>query len=278
MSASRMSRMRGSSTANRSSSSRCASATSVTACTCSTRFRARALGLECPRVLDRDRRTVGRRAATARHRRSSNTRCVSAPTWRTPSTRPRDEQRDAEHRLDPLLAQDRVEHVRVIDVVEDHRPPFRGDAAGESAADRDADALLHLLLDPDRRPRDELVRLLVEQQDRARVDIEDLAGPEKERRQQRVELQMRERRIRERLKTAKAIGLLARDFYLSATPFRRPRCTCSPRRKDRRRARESISSSPTARLSKYRSFREDGGEAEPEHRDDSLSTARGGPR
>ena len=93
-----------------------------------------------------------------------------------------DEQRNAEHRLDPLLAQDRIEHVRVIDVIEDHRPPVRCDAAREAAADRDANALLDLLLDPDRCPRDELVRLLVEQQDGARVDAEDLAGAEKERR------------------------------------------------------------------------------------------------
>ena len=92
-----------------------------------------------------------------------------------------DDERDAEHRLDPLLAQDRVEDVRVVDVVEDHRPLLGGDAAGEAAADRDADALLDLLLDPERGPGDELVRLLVEQEDRARVDLEDLAGALEER-------------------------------------------------------------------------------------------------
>ena len=94
----------------------------------------------------------------------------------------------------------------MIDVVEDHRLPVRRDAAREAAADRDPHAALDLLLDPDRCPRDELVRLLVEQQDGARVDLEDLAGAEKERRQERVELQMRERRIRERLELPQTVG------------------------------------------------------------------------
>ena len=75
-----------------------------------------------------------------------------------------------------------IEHVCVIDVIEDHRLPLRRDAAREASADRNTHAALHLLLDPDRCPRDELVRLLVEQQDSARVDFQDLAGAEKERR------------------------------------------------------------------------------------------------
>ncbi len=73
-----------------------------------------------------------------------------------------------------------IEHIRVIEVFEDHRVPVRCDAARETAADRDPNALLDLLLDPDRCPRDELVRLLVKQQDSAGVDAEDLADTEKE--------------------------------------------------------------------------------------------------
>ena len=42
-----------------------------------------------------------------------------------------DEQRHAEHRLDSLLAQDRVEHVGVLDVGEDHRLALGRDPAGE---------------------------------------------------------------------------------------------------------------------------------------------------
>ena len=66
--------------------------------------------------------------------------------------------------------------MRVVDVVEDHRPLLGGNPPREAAADRDTDALLHLFLDPERRPRDELVRFLVEEEDGARVDLEDLPG------------------------------------------------------------------------------------------------------
>ena len=84
-----------------------------------------------------------------------------------------DKERHAEQRLDSLLAQDRVEHVRVINVVENHRRPASRDPTGEAAPDRDPHTLLHLLFDPHRRARYELVRLLVQQQHRARVRVED---------------------------------------------------------------------------------------------------------
>ena len=98
------------------------------------------------------------------------------------------DERDAEHRLDPLLPQQRVEDVRVVDVVEDHRPLLGGDPACKAAAHRDTDALLYLLLDPERGARDELVRVLVEQENRAGVHFEDLPGPLEQRREQVVEL------------------------------------------------------------------------------------------
>ncbi len=119
-----------------------------------------------------------------------------------------DEQRHAEHRLDPLLAQNRVEHVRVIDVFEHHRMPVCGDAPRKSTAHRNPNPSLDLLLDPHCCARDELVRLLVQQQDSARVDSENLAGANKERREENVELQVRERRIRERLKLLQTVGVL----------------------------------------------------------------------
>ena len=87
----------------------------------------------------------------------------------------------------------------MIDVVEDQRPLLGRDAAGEASADRDADALLDLLLDPERRARDELVRLLVEEEDRARVYFEYLPRPLEQSRQQLVEAQVREGGIRDRL-------------------------------------------------------------------------------
>ena len=65
---------------------------------------------------------------------------------------------DSGEALDALLAQDRVQHVRVVDVVEHDRPPLRRDPAREPAADGDPDALFDLFLEPDRGARDELVR------------------------------------------------------------------------------------------------------------------------
>ena len=106
-----------------------------------------------------------------------------------------DHERDAEQRLDPLLTQDRIEHVRVVDVVEDHRSPARRHPAGEAPPDRDPHALLDLLLDPNRRPRHQLVRLLVEQEHRARVRVEDRADPRQQHRKQLVELEVRQRRV-----------------------------------------------------------------------------------
>ena len=166
-----------------------------------------ALRLEGPCVLDCDRGTVAGELQQLHivliehpvHERSDveNAEQVAAG-----------QQRHAEHRLDALLAQDRVEHVGVVDVLEDHRTPVRCDAARETAADRDADPLFDLFLDPDRRSRVELVRLLVQQQDGARVDLENLAHPNKQRREESVELQMRERRIRERLKLPQTVGVL----------------------------------------------------------------------
>ena len=108
------------------------------------------------------------------------------------------DQRHAEHRLDPLLTQDRVVDPVLVDV--DHeRPRLRGDAPGEAGPERDPDALLDLLLDPERRTRDESVRFLVQQEDRARVYLEDLPRSFEQGRQQLVETQVRESRIRDRL-------------------------------------------------------------------------------
>jgi hypothetical protein len=55
----------------------------------------------------------------------------------------------------------------VVDVRQDHGPPPGRDPTCEAGADRDPNALLDLLLEPDRGARDQLGTLLVEQQDRA---------------------------------------------------------------------------------------------------------------
>ena len=156
------------------------------------------LRLEGPCMVDRERCPVGREleeldvvvaeCAVLQHADVEHADHLTA-----------DEQRHAEQRLDPLLAQDRVEHVRVIDVVENHRCPASRHPTGEAAPDRDPHTSLHLLFDPHRRARDELVRLLVQQQHRARVHPEQLPRPQEQRREELLQLEMRERRIRERL-------------------------------------------------------------------------------
>ena len=163
-----------------------------------------ALGLEEARMLDRERGPVGHELEQLDLVLLEVAQMKRADVENASHVSLHDE-RDAEHRLDPLLTQDRVEDVGVVDVVEDHRPLLGGDPAREAPADRDADALLDLLLDAERRARDELVRLLVEQQDRARVYFEDLAGAVEQRREQVVEAQMRQRGVRDRLQPPDAL-------------------------------------------------------------------------
>jgi hypothetical protein len=131
-----------------------------------------------------------------------------------------DDERHAEHRPDPLLAQDRVHHVGVVDVVEDHGLPGRGDPACEAAPDRDAHALLDLLLDPDRRACDQLLRVLVEQEDGARVDLEHVAHAQQQRPEQLVELEVRQRGVRQLLEPTQPLRV-----YETLVVHRRPFCT-----------------------------------------------------
>jgi hypothetical protein len=185
------------------------------------------LRLEGPGMLDRDRCAV-----TGKLQQLHICRVEQAvrqyPHVENAEDPATDEQRHAEHRLDSLRVQNRIEHVGVIEVIEDYRPLVGGDAARKAEADGDADALLDLLFDPDRCTRYELMRVLVEQQDSAGVDTKNLAGAEKERRKKDVQIQMRERRIRERLELAKAVGVVEISVH-------RRIVTTAQRRSDRRR-------------------------------------------
>ena len=75
-----------------------------------------------------------------------------------------DEQWRAQQRLDALLAQDGVEHVRVVDVLNDHDVACSRDTSGEAFAERDPRAALDLLLEAFGGTGDELAALLVEHQ------------------------------------------------------------------------------------------------------------------
>jgi hypothetical protein len=165
------------------------------------------LRFECSGVLDADRRSVGSEL------QQLDIVCVELsvlehPDMEHPEHLPRGEQRDAEHRFDAFRAQERVQHVRVVDVIEDDGPPVCGHASRKPAAERDANALLDLFFDPHRRPSNQLIRRRVEQQHRARVDAERLARAQEERRQERVELEVRECGIRQRLEPTQACRVL----------------------------------------------------------------------
>ena len=135
-----------------------------------------------------------------------------------------DQQRHAKERLDALLAEDRIEHLCVIDVVEHDGSALGSHAAREAAAERDTDAALHLLLDPDGRTGDEFVRLRVDQQHRACIHVEELARPQEERGKQLFEFEMRKRGIRQCLEPAKTLRVLMPRHDRSVTiasPLRR---------------------------------------------------------
>ena len=106
---------------------------------------------------------------------------------------------DAGEALDALLVQDRVQHVRVVDVVEHDRPPLRRDPAREPAADGDPHAPFDLFLEPDRRARDELVPEVVAEEDRGRVGVEHVPDAREQLAQEVVQVQVRERGIRDEL-------------------------------------------------------------------------------
>ena len=110
-----------------------------------------------------------------------------------------DEQGDAEQAADALLAQDRVEDVGVVDVLDRDRGPGGGDAAGEAAADRDAHALLDLLLDALGGACAEHLAARLEQEDRGRVDVQDLGDALEQLDQQLVRRQVGERGVRDAL-------------------------------------------------------------------------------
>ena len=120
---------------------------------------------------------------------------------------PPDQQRRAQERFDPLLAQDWVEHVRVVDVLDDHRPPLGGDLAREADAHGDACAALHGLLKAACRTGDELVGPFVEQKERCRVAAERIADSDEQLVQELVQLEVRKCGIRDGLDAPELILL-----------------------------------------------------------------------
>ena len=139
----------------------------------------------------------------------------------------REDERHPGEALDPLLAEQWVQDVGVVDVVEHDRAPFRGDPAGEPAADRDPDALFDLFLDSDCGAGDQVVAQLVAEQDRHRVGLERLSNARQQLGEQVVQNQMRQRCIGDELKTSKPLGIAGVGHSPKDT-WRSDRCQFAP--------------------------------------------------
>ena len=104
--------------------------------------------------------------------------------------------------LDPPL-QDRVEDVRVVDVVEDHRGAVRRDPSGEALSDRDPHAssptpTLELPITYARRASPSPVS----GENRNRVGLEDIANARQQLGEELIEVEMGQRRVGDELKSS----------------------------------------------------------------------------
>ncbi len=161
--------------------------------------------VEQPRALDRGRDAGGGQLEDRRVGRGEDAWRQAADVQHADEM-PLDDQRHAEQRLDPDLPEDRVDDVGPADVADEDRRAIGGDAPGEPATDRDADAAIDLLLQTLGGPGEELRALLVGQEHSDGVDIEDLLDPLEDGVQKRLERQLGERRIAEAVEVREPCG------------------------------------------------------------------------
>ena len=181
-------------------------------------IRQRSLALEESAVLDRERCAVGRELEQLGLLLGELTR-RQGPDVDDADDAAADEQRRAQKRLDPLLPQDRVEHVGVIDILDDDRSPFGGDLPCKAEPHGDARPALDGLLEPARSPRHELVGLLVEQKERCSVALQRVADANKQLVEQFVELEVCQCGIRDRLDAPELILVSPpRDVHFVRSP------------------------------------------------------------
>lgn len=112
---------------------------------------------------------------------------------------PLHDERDAHQGADPLLAEDRIEYVGVVDVVDPDRTPLRRDPPGEPRSQRNPYPALHLLLDAARGARHERGGLAVEEQDGGGVRREDRGDPPQQLLEQVLEGEVGQRNVGELL-------------------------------------------------------------------------------
>ena len=97
---------------------------------------------------------------------------AEGPDVQYPDHRPVGEQRGAHQGPDALVQQDRIDHIGVIHLVDDHRAAFRRDPPGKSAAQRDPHALAHLFFQAARRGRHQVPGPGIQQEHGGRVRLE----------------------------------------------------------------------------------------------------------
>src|SRR4051794_8362954 len=105
-----------------------------------------------------------------------------------------------------LLSEERVDRLDrgVLELFDHHRLPSERDAASEAAADRQAKAPLHLLLEPLRGPGPEGPAALLDEQHRGGVNPEEIRDAIEQLSEQVVEVEIRERRLRHPLHVLQA--------------------------------------------------------------------------
>ena len=83
----------------------------------------------------------------------------------------------------------------MVDVLDDHCTTVRSDAACETLSEGNADALLDLLFDALRGAGDQVARVLIKEEEGARIRLQRVGDAVEERREQLVQVQVRERSI-----------------------------------------------------------------------------------
>jgi hypothetical protein len=117
-----------------------------------------------------------------------------------------DEQGHTEKGSDAPVAQERVDHIRFVDVLDRLWLPGRGHAPGEASAQGHAHTLVHLLLDPPGRGGHELPVGVVEEEDGRGVRRQDLADAIQQLDEEFLQGQLGEARIGHHLDVPQPLG------------------------------------------------------------------------
>ncbi|GAA1796517.1 hypothetical protein GCM10009835_13290 [Planosporangium flavigriseum] len=107
--------------------------------------------------------------------------------------------RYAEHRSDPLVEQDGVDHIGGVDVFDAYRLSAGGYSASETDADRYPDSLADFFFEAPSRGGNELLTGGVQEKNRGGVDIQEFPHTVQEFDEQILDVQVRQGRVSHRL-------------------------------------------------------------------------------